>query len=222
MPKVCSEDLCWRVIWLHFFQNKSVKEISKQLYLSEGSIERYIHLFNRIGDIAPKISAMDPYQPCVNLKRSHSYKPHPAYICMKCKKSRPWYHRFILWLYYHILCYQEIRLVMKEDALCSFTAMWAKPGRIYIRILGVPTMLVFVDETGLDHRNSGQKVWLQPSWNDPCDPPACVYGKRMPAIGVLTTRGTEDSYLVAHTHIHTHDSYMQCHVHRPCTTPTYL
>ena len=54
MPKAYSEDWRWRVIWLHFLQNKSTKEISKQLYLSESSIERYIHLFNNTGDIAPK------------------------------------------------------------------------------------------------------------------------------------------------------------------------
>ena len=53
MPKAYSEDLRWRIVWLHFLQDMSVKEVARQLYVSESSVERYIRLFQETGDVLP-------------------------------------------------------------------------------------------------------------------------------------------------------------------------
>ena len=59
-----------------------------------------------------------------------------------------------------------------------------------------PSMLVFISETGSDHRNSVRKYGYSLRGMTPVTHQLCVYGKRMSAIGILTTRGIEDSYIV--------------------------
>ena len=58
------------------------------------------------------------------------------------------------------------------------------------------SMLVFVDETGSDQRNSVRKYGYSLRGMTPVAYQLCVYGKRMSAIGVVTTCGIEDSYIV--------------------------
>jgi len=59
-----------------------------------------------------------------------------------------------------------------------------------------PEMLVFIDETGSDRRNSIRKYGYGLRGLTPISYRLCLGGKRISAIGVLTTRGIEDSYIV--------------------------
>ena len=137
------------------------------------------HVLNCTGDIAPKkFSAMDPCQLWVNLKS------------LFYKKRAPWYYRFFLWLCCHMSDYQEVGFVEK-DAPCSVRVMWTEVVRIILRIWSKYVGNHWWDCIRLLKFN--EKVWLQPSWNDPYDPPA--HDKRMSAIGVLTICEIEDSYI---------------------------
>jgi len=42
------------IVWLHFLQDRSVKYISKELYVSESSVLRYLHLFRTTDDVLAK------------------------------------------------------------------------------------------------------------------------------------------------------------------------
>ena len=54
MPKGYSKDLRWRIIWKYLLQKKTIKEISRELYVNIRSIERYIYLFYTTEDVSPK------------------------------------------------------------------------------------------------------------------------------------------------------------------------
>ena len=59
-----------------------------------------------------------------------------------------------------------------------------------------PEMFLFIDETGSDRRNSIRKYGYGLRGLTPVTQHLCVYGNRISAIGVLSTRGIEDSYIV--------------------------
>ena len=53
MPKSYLENLRWRAVWLHIVQGMTYQEISKLLYMSERSIQRYMERFHATGSVAP-------------------------------------------------------------------------------------------------------------------------------------------------------------------------
>ena len=59
-----------------------------------------------------------------------------------------------------------------------------------------PDMLVFLDETGCDKRNSIRQFGYGLRGITPVTHKLDIYGKRISAIGVMTTRGIEDTYLI--------------------------
>ena len=59
-----------------------------------------------------------------------------------------------------------------------------------------PNMLLFVDETGSDRRNSVSEFGYGLKGIPPVNYRLQVYGQRISAIGILSSRGIEDSYLV--------------------------
>ena len=59
-----------------------------------------------------------------------------------------------------------------------------------------PEMLVFVDETGSERKNSIRRYGYGLRGMTPVQHQLFVHGKRISAIGVLSTRGIEDAYIV--------------------------
>ena len=57
-----------------------------------------------------------------------------------------------------------------------------------------PEMLVFIDETVSDRRNAIRKFGYGLRGLTPVSHRLCLGGKRISAIGVLTTRGVEELY----------------------------
>jgi transposase len=53
MPKVYSEDLRWRAVWLHIVRGMSYTNIAEVLFMSEKSVQKYLPLFHATGSVAP-------------------------------------------------------------------------------------------------------------------------------------------------------------------------
>ena len=53
MPVPYSDDLRWRVVWLHLIDNMSYQDIAKVLYICPKSAQRYIPLFHTTGSVVP-------------------------------------------------------------------------------------------------------------------------------------------------------------------------
>ena len=54
IPKSYLEDLHWRAVWLHIAQGMTYQGISRLLYVSERSIQRYMEQFYATGTVAQK------------------------------------------------------------------------------------------------------------------------------------------------------------------------
>ena len=63
LGKAYSQDLRWRVVWLHVFREMSFEEVGDLLYMSARSVRRYVEKFYRFG-------AVDP--------ASHRHGPEPS------------------------------------------------------------------------------------------------------------------------------------------------
>ena len=59
-----------------------------------------------------------------------------------------------------------------------------------------PDMLVFIDETGSERRNSMRQYGYGLHGITPVQYQLIVYGKRISGIGISTTEGIEDVYIV--------------------------
>ena len=59
-----------------------------------------------------------------------------------------------------------------------------------------PDMIVFLDETGCDKRSSIRQFGYGLRGITPVTHKLDIYRKRISAIGVMTTRGIEDAYLI--------------------------
>ena len=60
MPKSYSEDLRWRAVWLHIAQGMSYQDISRLLFMSERSVQRYMERFHATGTVAPTLQKRGP------------------------------------------------------------------------------------------------------------------------------------------------------------------
>ena len=60
MPNPYSVDPRWRVVWLNLMQRASTSKISRLLCLSQHTVQRYLALFHRTGDVKPSVRKNGP------------------------------------------------------------------------------------------------------------------------------------------------------------------
>ena len=53
MPLALSNDLRWRVVWLHYYKELSCKEVAELLYIHVSTVYRVLDRHNEIGDVEP-------------------------------------------------------------------------------------------------------------------------------------------------------------------------
>ena len=200
MPKAYSTDLRWRIVWLHFLQNKSVKDIARELYVSESSVERYIYLFRTTGDVVPK------KQRCGPLPILSEFEELTVLQTLLDKPGL--YLREVqeelndvtgTWISCSTICRTAKKLGLSRQKMRCIAIQRSDVLRArYISEIDEfkPEMYVFIDETGSDRRNSIRKFGYGICGLTPVTQQLCVYGKRISAIGIMTTRGIEDSYIV--------------------------
>ena len=84
MPKSYSEDLCWMAVWLHIAQDISYQDISRLLYVSERSVQRYMEQFHATGTVAPTLQKRGPDKILTEFQQFTILQHH---TCMRLKTS---------------------------------------------------------------------------------------------------------------------------------------
>ncbi len=74
-----------------------------------------------------------------------------------------------------------------------------------------PEMYIFIDETGSVRRNSIRQYEYGIRGLAPVTQQLCIYVKRISAIGVMSIRGIEDTYIAEGTVDWTRNSYLVQH-----------
>lgn len=174
-----------------------MKAISRELYLSERTIERYILRFRATGDIIPckqrhgPLPAMNEFEELTVLELLLN---NPSMYLQEVQEELL---RVTGSMYdCATICRAIKRLGMTRKKL-GFVAMrrcHIQRARYLSEILDFnPKTLIFVDES---RRNEVRRYGYSLRGLTPVSHKLCVHGKRLSVIGILTSNGIEDAYIV--------------------------
>ena len=161
MPKAYTEDPWWRAVWLHVVRGMSYKDIAEVLFMSEKSVQRYLALFHATGSVAPVDQRRGPAKILCEFE---------VFTILQCLVHKPTsYLREIqdqlfqatgTWVHASTIC----RTVKEQDfthkKVQTIALQQSEDKRIeYMAEIGVfnSDMLIWIDETGSDRRNSIRK-----------------------------------------------------------------
>ena len=194
-----STDFRWRIVWLRIVHNMSAVSISSLMNLSERTVRRYETQFYQTGDILPKehrngperllddfgqiilvrILAENPtiylYEIQEELESVFGVSVSVSTICKTLK-----------WIGFTRKKIHHIAIQQSELLRAEFMAM--------ISVYN-PEMIVWVDESGCDRRNSARKYGYSLRGLPASDHGIVCRGKRYSAIPVLSLEGIHDVYL---------------------------
>ena len=199
MPLAFSVDLRWRAIWLYIVVQLPISEISRQLCIYGRTIRRYINMFEQTGDIQPRRLRHGPpmllgdneqlvllriiskntgiYLSEIQgkLQLRFGVKVSAATIC-KTLKYMGCTRQVI----------QHVTLHHSNECRARFMAEVS----VYD-----PTMLILIDESGCDKRNSIRKRAYDVRGITPKDHRLLIRGTRYSTIPIISTDGVHDVYL---------------------------
>ncbi len=200
MPRSYSDDLRWRAVWQRRLLNKSVETVARDLYIALRSVERWVNLFDTTGNVSPKESRHRPPRKLSEFEEVtvlQTLLTNPGIYLHEVQSE-------LLditgtWIDCSTICRYARRWGMSRQKMTRVALQRsdAKCAEFIAEMMQFDTnMFVFVDETGSDRRNSIREFGYGFKSIPPVSYNLRVYGKRISAIGVLSTRGIEDAYIV--------------------------
>ena len=196
MPRAYSTDLRWRAVWLHTDRGNTVSEISEQLCMSKRSVYRYIRSFEQTGDVKPRSHRHGPPKLIGQLEQL---------VLLRIITSNPGIYlseiqskliaKFGVHIHKSTICrslkYMDCtRQVMRRIALQRSDV---KRARFMAQVSAYdPSMLIWIDETGCDQRNTLRKRGYSIRGITPEDHRLLVRGVRYSAVPVMSLDGIHD------------------------------
>lgn len=203
MPNPYSVDLRWRVIWLSLVHHLSVEDIAQLLSISQKSVRRYISQFESTGDVEPAAHRHGPqrllgdFEQLILLKlilESPGIYLHEIQAKLLCM--------FGVTVHCSTLCktlkfmgcsrqvIQHLAVQRSDELRANFMAEIS---------LYDPSMLIWLDETGCDRRNSTRKRGYSIRGMPPRDHRILLRGKRFSVVPVMSTEGIHDIHIIEGT-----------------------
>ena len=198
MPKSYSEDLHWRAVWLHLVRGLSYTDVAHTLFMCEKSIQRYLALLQATGNVDSQVHKGGPDK-CLTefelftILQSLIIKP-TSFLCeiqhqLLCSSGK--------WVHASTICHTIKEQGLTHEKVHTLALQQRRQFQYMAEVsMFHPDMLIWIDETGSERRNSMQKYGYSLG-----STPAQVFqlhigGKR---ISILTTRGIEDVYTSTET-----------------------
>lgn len=196
MPTALSEDLRWRIIWMHCYKRIDCKKVAEMLSIHVSTVYRVIDRYHEGGTVAPVPHRSGPVRTLGSLEE---------FFIIETLMARP-----------------EIYLDELQRELYSNTGTWASLSTIFrtIHRLGFTRkklqrvalrrndflrdefmkemkyvdagMIVWLDETGSDKRSESRKFGYHLRGMTPRVYKLNIRGKRISSIAIMSTRGIED------------------------------
>ena len=192
-------DLRWRIVWAYLTQNSTLPEIANVFSVSERTIRRYIQLFYQTGDVQPSDGKHGPQK---------LLGDHEQLVLLRMIMTRPG-------IYLHELqtsLHERFGVVISLPTICR-TLKYMGCTRQSMHHVAIqrsdelrakfmaeisvydPRMLVWLDETGCDRRNTVRKYGYSIRGLPLSDHRLLVRGVRYTAIPVVSLEGVHDVYL---------------------------
>lgn len=203
MPLPYSEDLRHRIVWLSVVHKATPTTISRLLHVSSRTVTRYVELFNRTGDVLPRTRRNGPHR---------LLGQHEQIVLLRLilespgiflyEVQRELYDQYGLDVSTSTICrtlrfmgcsrqrIQRIALQRSDECRARFMAEIS---------MYDPEMLVWIDETGCDRRNSLRRYGYSIRGMPPRDYKLLVRGTRYSAIPVLSLQGIHDVQVIEGT-----------------------
>ena len=160
MPNPYSLDLRWRIIWLYFAHSRSQLRIAALLHISERTVRRYVDLFYRSGDVRPRACPqrlLGEFEQIILLRLIlanpgiYLYELKSELVKMfRVSVSKATICRTLRYMGCTRRAMHHVALQLSEVCRGRFVA------EVSI-ILYDPSMLIWLDETGCDGRNTIRK-----------------------------------------------------------------
>ena len=199
MPPPLAIDLRWRVVWSYLANNMTVSEVAESFCLSERTVRRYVDLFYRTGDILPKDCTPGPKKlfgdfEQVFLLRMIFSKPGIYLHELQDEVQK----KFGVTVSIPTIC-QTLKYMGCTRQSMHHVALQRSDmlrGRFMAEISAYdPSMLIWLDETGCDRRNTIRKYGYSIRGLPLSDHRLLVRGIRYSAIPLLSLDGIHDVYL---------------------------
>ena len=200
MPRKYSDDFRWRIVFQHCLQGKSIRVVARNNYVCKSTVERLVNRFKRTGDVT---SVQEKHGPC------HKLSDQEELIVLQLFLDKPGiYLREVqrelfditsTWISCATLCRAAKRFGLSRQKMRNIAIMRSDILRAqYLADMSIfdPNMLVFIDETGCQRRNAIRRYGYGLRGITPVQHQLFIHGKHISGIGVLSTRGMEDAYLV--------------------------
>jgi transposase len=194
-----SLDLRWRVLWLKVVEGMSPDAIASLMNISERTVRRYVAKFYQTGDIQPKEHKNGPQQLLgefeqIILVRLLSENPSIYLYEVKQELERMFgVSVSVSTIFKTLRLIGFTRKAMHHVALQQSEQLRAE----FMATISVydPAMIIWVDESGCDRRNSARKYGYSLRGLPVCDHRLLCRGKRYSAIPLVSINGILDVYL---------------------------
>ena len=201
MPKSYSEDLRWRAVWLHIAQGMSYKEISRLLYMSERSVQRYMELFHTTGTVAAVVQKRGPDKILSDFEQftvlqTLIHKP-TSYLH---EVQAQLFDVTGAWVHESTICRMIKEQGFTRKRVCRIALQQSEQLRLQFMAeisMYDPDMLIWIDETGSAQRNNIRQYGYSLRGMPARVHQLQVGGRRLSAIPVLTTSGIADVYITS-------------------------
>ena len=203
MPKHYSADLRWRAVWLVLLRKMSYNEAGDILFMSEQSVRRYVDQYQSTGDVEPTKHRHGPEK---------MLNEAEMIIVIQLLAARPsmyldeiqeeLYKRTGTYVHNSTICHtmqylgfcrkrlQRIALQCSDDLRGKFMAEIS---------LFDPAMIVWVDESGFNRRNTIRAYGYSLRGMRAIDHQLKHGGVRINSIGIMSYLGVEDVYILEDT-----------------------
>ena len=203
MPLPYSTDLRWRIVWLSLVNHASPTDIAKLLNVCSRTVVRYVELFNSTGDVVPRARCNGPrrlFGQCEQLVLLRLIIENPGIYLYEIQEE--FYNKFGVEVSTPSICrtlrfmvcsrqrIQRIALQRSDECRARFMAEIA---------MYDPAMLVWIDETGCDQRNSLRRCGYSIRGIPPRDHRLLIRGTKYSAIPVMSLQGIHDVQVVEGT-----------------------
>lgn len=199
MPVEYSVDLRWRAIWLHLVCGKTRHEVADVLFMSKRSVDRYISLYQRTGSVQPTKQQHGPQCLLTEFEQVsilQSLANRPTMYLEELQSEL--YDLTGTWVHISTICrtvhrlgltrkrVQRVALQCREELQLQFMAEIS---------MFEPEMIIWVDETGSSRRNAVRSYGYSLKGMRAVSHKLSVSGRRINAIGAISTEGLEDVYI---------------------------
>ena len=181
-------------------QGKTISQVAREMYVSHSTVERFLHLYYTTGEVKATQQKHGPDRLLDDFEQLtvlQSFLSKPGIYLKEVQEEL--YDATGKWASCATICrtVQRIGLTRQKMKRVAIGRSDVLRGQ-YMADIDVfdPNMLVFVDETGFDRRNLIRQFGYGLRGITPVTHQLLVYGQRISAIGVMTTRGIEDFYLI--------------------------